>query len=497
MNEHRNEHRNEHGDERVEGQGDERGDEHVNRARQQARGERAPSRRRRRGRGMRTGMAATAAVLLAALTAAPAVAVGASATAPAVQGAIPAGHGPTVTSHSATPIVQGATPAVHSATVTSRGAARADHGRGTLVSVVPLGHVSRARIVEQAREAGFDGEAARHDVADYRLTYRTVTPEGRPTTASGLLVLPEGGARRLPTVVHAHGTLSYRGYAPSVADDSPDRAATQLFASLGRVGVAPDYLGLGTGPGRHLYMDAWSSSAASLDVLRAARSAVRALGRSMDGRVGVTGFSQGGQVAMALSRELAGGVDPRFRLRALAPVSGPYDLEGSTLPGMFDGRVAPDAAVYYVSYYLTAQNRRYPLYKDPHDVFRAPYADRVETLFDGEHPAEDVEGKLPGSLKELLTDTWHEKLRHPSGLFRKVIRASGGTCDWAPEPDVPTTLYTATGDTHVPVANTRACVRSLAKYGARATVIDQGAKTGHFGTWQRSVPDIARSLPAG
>lgn len=369
------------------------------------------------------------------------------------------------------------------------------HGRGTLLSITPLGQRSRTEITAQAQQAGLDASTARHAVAAYRLTYRTLTPDGRPTTASGLLVLPHGtGHRHLPTVVHTHGTLAYRGYAPSVAE-GPDRAVSMVYASAGRAVIAPDYLGLGMSPGRHPYMDARSAASASLDMLRAARSAAPRLGASLDRTVSITGFSQGGQVTMELGRELARGADPGFRLGLLAPVGGPYDLDGSELPAMFDGRIDARSAVFYISFFLTAQNRLYPLYNHPSDVFRAPYSDLVEDLFDGEHPAGDIAGKLPDRLEDLLTDTWYKKLQHPSGALLESLRANDRTCDWKPARGVRISLYSATGDRDVPIANSRSCARELVHHGVKPTVVDQGADADHYSSFQRSQPSIARALP--
>ncbi|AOP46109.1 alpha/beta hydrolase family protein [Streptomyces lydicus] len=424
-----------------------------------------PRSRRSLSRGVATG----AALLLTALT-----------TAPATAAAQPAPARPAGTTPSAT--AQG---------TTARTAAR----RGSLLSVTPLGRQHRSEIVDRARQTGLDARTARHDVAGYRLTYRTITPDGPPTTASGLLALPLGtGRHRLPAVVHAHGTLAYRGYAPSVADGL-DRTVSMLYASAGRAAVAPDYLGLGTGPGRHPYMDARSAGSASLDMLRAARTATSRLGATLDRTVSVTGFSQGGQVAMELARELGRGADPRFRPGVVAPVGGPFDLDGSELPGMFDGRISPRSAVFYVSFFLTAQNRLHPLYRSPREVFRAPYADRVEALFDGEHRAEDIAGKLPGRLEDLLTDAWYQKLRHPSGALLTAVRANDRTCEWTPARDVRITLYTAGGDHDVAMANSVACAAELRSHGARPTVVDQGADADHFTSFLRSQPSLARDLP--
>ena len=360
--------------------------------------------------------------------------------------------------------------------------------RGDLLSVTPVADRDAGQVRSSLTGRDVDADVVRYGVRAYRLTYRTVDPHGAPTTATGLLTLPEGGAHRLDLVSDTHGTMVDRDYAPSVSEDF-GRIPSYLNASAGRAVAAPDYLGLGRGPGPHPYMDTASSVTASLDMLRAARTAADRLGRPLTGDLYVTGFSQGGQVAMALGKALDKGADRHFRLRALAPVSGPYDLEGQEMPALFDGRVNDVSGVLYTAYWLVAQNRLHPLYQHPSDAFRAPYASRVERLLDGSHEQEEVVRGLAPTVEQLLTPTFHDRLRHPSGPVLDAMRAADHTCDW--KPAVPVRLYAATGDTDVPLANTRTCARTLAGQGARVRVVDQGA-VDHFGSAVVSAPQVVR-----
>ncbi|MFF9566262.1 alpha/beta hydrolase [Streptomyces sp. NPDC014685] len=364
----------------------------------------------------------------------------------------------------------------------------AAHGRGTLLGVTPVAALDRAAVTGFLASAGLDTGTVRHGLRAYRLTYRTVTPQGAPTTATGLLVLPEGGPRRLDLVSDTHGTMAHRDYAPSVGEGF-GRFAPYLHASAGRAVAAPDYLGLGKGPGRHPYMDTRSAVTASVDMLRASRTAARQLHRPLTGDVYASGFSQGGQVAMALGRALDKGVDRHFRLRALAPVSGPYDIEHAETPALFDGRVNDTSAVFYMAYYLTAQSRLHPLYKDTSEAFRKPYADIVDRLFDTHHTEEEIIPALPAMLKELLTDDYYRQVRHPTGGLLAAARAQDGNCDW--KPDVPVRLHSSSGDTDVPIANARNCAADLASHGVRAPVVDQG-EVDHNGTYMKAGPQIVR-----
>ena len=372
------------------------------------------------------------------------------------------------------------------------GGERHDDPRGSLVSVTQVADHDAGRVRKFLAGRGIATDPVRYGVRAYRLTYRTVDPYGKPTTATGLLTLPKGGSRHLDLVSDTHGTMVKRSYAPSASEDF-GRVPSYLNASAGRAVAAPDYLGLGKGPGAHPYMDTRSSVTASLDMLRAARTVADRLGRPLTGDVYATGFSQGGQVAMALGKALEQGADHHFRLKALAPVSGPYDLEGQEMPALFDGRVNDVSGVLYISYWLTAQNRLHPLYKDPSEVFRAPYASRVESLFDGSHEEGDVTKGLAPSVKDLLTPSFYERLRHPSGVLLDAMRSADHTCDW--KPAVPVRLYAGDNDTDVPVGNARTCARTLAGEGARVRVVDQGA-VDHFGSFVVSAPQVVRFFDA-
>jgi hypothetical protein len=361
-------------------------------------------------------------------------------------------------------------------------------GRGTTVSVTPLGHLSAAELLARSP---FDTNRARYGVDAYRLLYRTVDARGRPTTASGLVVLPDGGPRRLPTVVYEHGTQVSRDGVASVDDESVERVAVQLFASAGFAAVAPDYVGLGTGPGAHPYMDVATEVTASVDLLRAADSFAASRHRPPDHSLRITGFSQGGQAAMGLAQAVQRGAAPLWRLVRVAPVSGPYDVQHSELPALVDhpgegpGEIDPISGEVYVAYWTIAMNRLHHIYDSPSEVFQAPYDTVVERLFDGDTNDADIVAALPGSPARLLTPQYLQRLRHPAGGLLAALRENDDTCRWRPR--VPVRLFASTGDRDVPIANARVCQADLHRHGADVTITDVG-DADHSGSVFRSVP---------
>ncbi|WP_103532341.1 alpha/beta fold hydrolase [Streptomyces sp. SM11] len=340
-------------------------------------------------------------------------------------------------------------------------------GRGALLHAERLYTLkTRQAVAAELTKAGFDASQARHGVDAYRLTYRTIDPQGRPTTASGLLALPRGREGRLRTVSFAHGTGSHRSDVPSMQRGTFLTGPPVTYASAGFAAVAPDYLGMGTGPGPHPWMHVPSEATASLDLLRAARAF-----HPLDRKVLVTGFSQGASAALGLGRALQAGEDRYFRLGALAPISGAYDFGGAELPALLAGELDPKSSVIYAAYTLVAFNRVHRVYDSPGEVFQDP---GVETLFDGEHTGRQLFEGTPGSLDDLLTPYGLDLLARPRGGLADALRETDSVCrDWAPR--VPVRLYMAGGDEQATTANTAHCAASLRGSGVEAKVVDLGA----------------------
>jgi hypothetical protein len=321
--------------------------------------------------------------------------------------------------------------------------------------------------------AEFDASTVRFGVDAYRLVYRTVDPQGRPTTASGLLVLPRSREHELRPVSFTHGTTSYRPDSPSsMVKVEFETAPAITYASAGFAAAAPDYLGLGAGPGLHPWMDVPSETTASLDMLRAARAFVPRTGRALGHDVLVTGFSQGASAAMGLARTLQAGDDRWFRLGAVAPVSGAYAFQHAELPALLDGSLEPKSSVLYTAYLLVAWNRLHHLYDSPGEVFQAAYADTIEALFDGSHSGEQLFAGTPDTINALLTPRGFDMLRHPAGRLAAALRVADSTCAWTPR--VPVRLYGASPDEQAANANTDHCEAALQSHGVNAPVVDLG-----------------------
>ncbi|MEI5102970.1 hypothetical protein RB200_36075 [Streptomyces sp. PmtG] len=362
--------------------------------------------------------------------------------------------------------------------------------RGSVISATSVADLTAQEVKSHLKKAGIETAQVRYGVQAHRIIYRTVDTQRKPTTASELVAMPKNGPRELRAVSWLHGTQVYRGDVASVNDKSTDRATALLFASTGRAVSAPDYLGLGKGPGSHPYGHPKATVTASVDALRATREFARRDGHTLARSVLISGFSQGGPATMMVGRALQQGHDPSFRVGALAPIAGPFDLSG------FEAAAADDdlnRSPLYLAYFATAWNRMYGLYDTPSQAFRAPYDKKVETLFDGNHTGAEIAAALPRTSKELFTADFLDKVRKPTGKLRRQLHALDTTCDWRPK--APVHLFHAKGDKDVSFANSLHCRRQLIANGVDPKLSDEG-DVDHNTTVIKALPEVLREFDA-
>jgi len=235
------------------------------------------------------------------------------------------------------------------------------------------------------------------DVAVHRIRYATVGGASEATTASGAMMVPFGsdalcrGAR--PILLYAHGTTTDRAFDMTKLQGEPNGEAlimAALFAAQGYIVIAPDYAGLGSSTlPYHPYLNADQQSKDMIDALTAARSALpsaAAPATTDDGRLFITGYSQGGYVAMATHRAMqAAGMT----VTASAPMSGPYAM-AAFVDAVFSGRVSSGATV-SATLLITAYQKAYGnIYSGAAEVFEAQYAGGIESLL----PSTTTRGQL-------------------------------------------------------------------------------------------------------
>jgi hypothetical protein len=220
----------------------------------------------------------------------------------------------------------------------------------------------------------------------YHMQYETVGGQGEATTASGALMVPGGldpscqGAR--PILLYAHGTSATKSYdiaalSSSDTTNSEGVLLALVFAAQGYIVVAPNYAGYDTSSlSYHPYLVADQQSHDMMDALTAARSGLSALGASAGNKLFITGYSQGGYVALATLRAMQ---SAGMSVTAAAPMSGPYALSAFT-DAVFMGEVDGGAPVNFTLVASAYQHSYGNVYNSVTDVFSPQYATNIASL---------------------------------------------------------------------------------------------------------------------
>lgn len=235
------------------------------------------------------------------------------------------------------------------------------------------------------------------------IQYGTVGGKGEATDASGALMLPTGtdpactGPR--PIVLYAHGTNISKSYNLADVANPNNPAAGEsgllmaMYAAQGFIVVAPNYAGYDTSRlGYHPYVNATQQAADMIDALTAAKSGLPA-GITASTKLFVTGYSQGGFVAMATQRALQLAGTP---VTASAPMSGPYAL-AAYLDAIFYGNVALGSTAFAPLATSSFQNAYGNIYTTPADIYETAFATGIDSLVPGSYDFTTVysSGKLP------------------------------------------------------------------------------------------------------
>jgi hypothetical protein len=236
------------------------------------------------------------------------------------------------------------------------------------------------------------------------LEYRTVGGKGEATNATAAIMLPAGadigcnGPR--PVVLYAHGTTAARNYNLAKWTDSTQAAAGEgltiaaMFAAQGYIVVAPNYAGYdkSTLP-YHPYLNGDQQGKDMVDALTAARKTFPGIDAADSGSLLITGYSQGGYVAMAAHREMQATGKVVTASAALSAPSAISLLADYT----FLGWPALGSTLFVPLLSASWQQQFGDVYGSTADIYEAQYAIGIDTLLPSLTPLTTLyaNGKLP------------------------------------------------------------------------------------------------------
>ena len=333
-----------------------------------------------------------------------------------------------------------------------------------LVSAEELGSISSAVItLGLVALDAYDPDENIHDVTLYKITYNTVDVFGNPTIASGALYVPQTDSDSVPLISYQHGTVMNRNQVPSRSTEDPSGL---FYSAYGFITTLPDYLGMGDNPGLHPYLHWESEATASLDLIRAARELLNDSLQVRDGKLFLTGYSQGGHATMALHKYIeTNNLQSEFNVEASAPMSGPYSLSYAQYDYIFS-EDSTYSGSYYLPYIISSYQYVYGnLYEAYEEYYDPPYDSIFEAweatgIFFDNFPMES----FPVNPYEFMQDSVLNNVQASPGHPLRVALRKNDLNNWAPRE--PVRLVYCGMDATVAPANATSTQDSMLNLGA-------------------------------
>ena len=231
----------------------------------------------------------------------------------------------------------------------------------------------------------------------FPVAYWSTDPQGDSLLVSGRVYLPK--RRYLNGIMIAcHYTITSDMEAPSNM-----LSMESLFAMKGYAVIVPDYVGYGLSRDKlHPYLHWRSAAQTAVDLLNCMPELLEYYGYSYPIDVVVTGYSQGGAVALGVTRMLEE-VDSVWIVRKLYAGAGPYDPAGTYLYSMERNEMGIPAAIPLI---VMGLSDAYDLEFELEDFFLEPLLSNYEEwVLSKEYTVGDI-NYLMGStvMTELMTE---------------------------------------------------------------------------------------------
>lgn len=208
-----------------------------------------------------------------------------------------------------------------------------------------------------------------------KIIYNTTDELDHIVKASGLLVVPtitpdflayykakHQSDFSISLIAENHGTIFTNAEAPTneinTTASNTQISAVLMTAKAGFAVAMPDYLGYGeSNDQNHPYILKKSSAKVSIDMLRASTKYLVDNGILFNGQVYISGYSEGGYVAMAMAEELQKNYQSDFTIKGVAPMDGPYDVKSLGIKEVNASRTMEYPA--FLAYLTQAYANRY------------------------------------------------------------------------------------------------------------------------------------------
>ena len=324
----------------------------------------------------------------------------------------------------------------------------------------------------------------KYGVRVYKLAYNTYDADSVPTTASGLMIVPQNTPCEVPILSFQHNNIIRKADAPSRYSGNSQWYVGLAAGSLGNITLMPDGIGLGDGPGLHPFLHLQSEATAVVDMIQAAKEIVDTMGASPDEQVFLSGIAEGAYASVAAHQYIQTYLEPQIHVTATAGIGGYYDMSGTMVDMILSDSNYVDPS--YLPQLVLGYNMAYHFYTNDSDFMAYPYDSVIPPLFNGNYGSGTINSRMPSVPKYMLRQDQIDSIKNDSTNFFRQLLKKNDAYNWSPTS--PVKLLFCNSDEYVPYQNTMVAFAHFQQNGSTMMdTLNVGANLNHAQCSQFSV----------
>jgi pimeloyl-ACP methyl ester carboxylesterase len=347
---------------------------------------------------------------------------------------------------------------------------------GYLVKGTSLGNVSLATIKFTAQLAGYPQFNAymKYSIRLYKIVYRT-TYKGQPVLASGVISYPTGISDSIPTMIVGNGMIFADEDAPSEFDLPDNFTGFEFIASLGYFTLIPDMIGYGVSREIIFPIHNYEHSANTMiDFIYASEEFIKVKKLAVNHKKFLTGYSQGGYIALATLKKLEEEPVPGITIDATAVGAGGFNLVNLLNNAITNNTYsAPSHLILLLSSY----NAIYDWHRPLTDFFQEPYAGKIPVLLNGKFNREEIDQQLAYSFDSLMNPVFLYNLKNNNEP--DLVNALQENCvdNWAPKSRL--RIIHSINDDRIPLSDSQETYNKMVSNGSESVTFTVIETSGH------------------
>ena len=321
-----------------------------------------------------------------------------------------------------------------------------------------------------------------YGVRMYKVKYNTYDADSVPTTASGLLIVPQGTPCEVPILSFQHNNVIKKSQVPSRFSGYSQWYVGMGAGSLGYITLMPDGIGLGDGPGLHPFLHLQSEATSVIDMIRSVKEFVDSTGTTPNEQLFLAGIAEGAYASVAAHQYIQTYLDPLLHVTGTGGLMGYYDMSGTMVNSILSDSTYPDPS--YLPELLLGYNKAYNFFTNDSDIMAYPYDSVLPPLFNGNYSAGTIDANMPSVPKYILQQYQIDSLQNDSTNFFRELLKKNDVFNWAPTS--PVYLLYCMADEYVPYQHSTIAYQHFVENGSNLvdtfdiSPLDNHAECGQF-----------------